>query len=124
MHEHDPLTHEIIGAAMAVSKALGVGLLESVYETCLVHELKKRQLDVSQQASLPVTYDGMRMELGFRVDLIVAQAVVVEVKAVTAVLPVHEAQLLNYMRLSRINKGLLFNFSAFPFAKGIRRRII
>jgi len=111
MHDTDPLTGEIISAAIAVSRGLGVGLLESVYATCLAHELGKRSLGVSRQPTLPVIYSGVRMEMAFRPDLIIQQEVIVEVKAVTGFLPLHQAQLLNYMRLSAVKKGLLFNFT-------------
>ena len=124
MHDTDPLTGEIISAAIAVSRGLGVGLLESVYATCLAYELGKRSLEVSRQPTLPVIYSGVRMEMAFRPDLIIQQAVIVEVKAVTGFMRLHQAQLLNYMRLSGVRKGLLFNFHAFPFAKGIKRMVL
>lgn len=124
MELRDPLTHQIIGAAIAVSKELGIGLLETVYESCLAHELRKRHMTVDVHPVLPVMYDGMQMEKAFRPDLIVEHQVVVEVKAITTLLPVHDAQLLNYLRLSRIRIGLLINFHAFPFARGIKRFIL
>ncbi len=124
MEERDPLTRDIIGAAIAVSRGLGAGLLESVYEMCLAHELRKLSLEVRRQPSLPVVYDGVRFKAAFRPDLIVGQTVIIEVKAAAAVLPIHEAQLLTYMRLSGMPKGLLINFNAFPFAKGIKRMVL
>lgn len=124
MDARDPLTHEIIGAAIAVSRRLGAGLLESVYELCLAHELGKLWLEVVRQPTLPVVYDGIHMEAAFRPDLIVQQTVIIEIKAVASVLPVHEAQLLTYMRLSGMRKDLLINFNAFPFAKGIKRMVL
>lgn len=117
----DPLTHEIIGAAIQVSKKTKIGLLESVYQKCLAHELGKRGFSIEVQPLLPVIYDGIHMEQGFRPDIIVRREVIVEVKAVAATTPAHDAQVINYMQLSGINKGLLLNFHAFPFAKGIRR---
>lgn len=93
-HEKDPLTHAIIGAAIRVNRGLGVGLLESAYETFLCHELEKLNLDVSRQPPMPVLYDGIRLDLGFRPDIIVNGSVIIEIKTVAKVLPVHEAQLL------------------------------
>ena len=119
----DPLTHEIIGAAIAVSQGLGPGLLESVYEQCLAYELGKRQLKVLRQSVLPVMYDGLRMDLGFRPDLIVEDRVIVEIKTVRKTLPVHEAQLLTYLRLTGIKTGLLLNFHSYPFKEGIKRMV-
>lgn len=120
----DPLTHEIIGAAIAVSKAFGPGLLESVYETCMVHELEKRHLQVCRQVSFPVVYDDLEIPLGFRADLVIQGTVIVEIKTVKNLLPVHHAQLLTYMRLAGIRKGLLINFHAFPFSQGVKRLVI
>ena len=121
--EDDPFTGRIIGAAIRVNKALGVGLLETPYEVFLCHELKKLGFSVSRQPHLPVTYDGIHLELGFRPDLIVENAVIIEVKAVTKVLPLHKQQLLTYLRLSGIRTGLLINFHAIPFASGITRLV-
>lgn len=124
MTKDDPLSYQIIGACIAVSKGLGVGLLESVYVRCLQYELQKRGLSAAHQVLLPFIYDGRPFDAAFKIDLIVEQAVIVEVKAVTAILPVHEAQLLTYMRLSGIHKGLLINFYAYPFTKGIKRMVL
>ena len=124
MDDRDPLTHGIIGAAIAVSKQLHVGLLESVYTACLSYELVKRVMKVERQKAVPIVYDGHRFETGFRLDLLVNDEVVVEVKAIAATLPVHEAQLLTYMRLSGVRKGLLLNFNAYPFHKGIKRMVL
>ena len=120
----DPLTHAIIGAAIRVNKGLGVGLLESPYEAFLCHELTKLQLDISRQPAMPVEYDGIRLDLGFRPDIIVENKVIVEVKTVVKFLPVHEAQLLTYLRFSGIRVGLLINFHAVPFMSGIRRLVL
>lgn len=124
MEARDPLTHVIIGAAIVVSRRLGPGLLESVYETCLAYEIERHGLEFSRQPTLPLVYDDLQLKTAFRPDLIVEQTVIVEVKAVATVLPVHEAQLLTYMRLSGMPKGLLINFNAFPFAKGIKRMVL
>ena len=119
----DPLTHQIIGAAIAVSQGLGPGLLESIYEECMAYELAKRCLVVARQPTLPVVYDGIQMDLGFRPDLIVEGRVIVEIKTVRQTLPVHEAQLLTYLKLAGIKTGLLLNFHAFPFSEGIKRMV-
>lgn len=100
----------VLGAAMRVHSLLGPGLLESAYEACLAHELRKQSLAVAQQSALPVIYDGERIDLGYRIDLIVENIVIVEIKCVEAINPVHEAQLLSYIRLSGRNVGLLINF--------------
>ena len=121
LHEKDPRTHAIIGAAIRVNRGLGVGLLESAYETFLCHELEKLDLVVSRQPPIPVVYDGLRVELGFRPDIIVNGLVIIEIKTVAKLLPVHEAQLLTYLRFSNIKVGLLLNFYAVPFISGIRR---
>jgi GxxExxY protein len=100
----------IVSAAMKVHSLLGPGLLESAYQACLAHELRKSGLAVATQVALPVVYDGEKIELGYRVDLIAENLVIVEVKSVEAIHPVHQAQLLSYLRLSGIRVGLLINF--------------
>jgi GxxExxY protein len=117
------ITGAVISAAMKVHSQLGPGLLESAYEACLAHELRKHGLEVAQQAALPVVYDGERIELGYRIDLIVEGLVVVEIKCVEAVNPVHEAQLLSYIRLSSRNVGLLINFHVAHLRDGIKRMV-
>ena len=120
---NDPLTHAIIGAAIRVNKCVGVGLLESAYETFLCHELEKLELGISRQSPMPVVYDGVRVDLGYRPDIIVEKLVIVEVKTVAKILPVHHAQLLTYLRLSGIKVGLIINFHAVPFMSGIKRLV-
>lgn len=115
------ITGEIVDAAIKVHSALGPGLMESVYEICLTHELRKRDLRVQQQVHLPVVYEGIRIEAGYRLDLLVEETVVVELKAVESVLPVHKAQLLSYLRLSGKPVGLLLNFNVIHMRDGIRR---
>jgi GxxExxY protein len=105
------LTGQVIGAAIDVHRALGPGLLESVYQACMCRELQLRNREYVQQSELPVTYKGVRLDCGYRVDLIVGNRVLVELKSVQAVLPVHEAQLLTCMRLTNIPVGLLINFN-------------
>ena len=120
----DPLTHEIIGAAIEVHRELGPGLLESAYEQCLAFELGERDLEVERQVELPLEYKGMRLEEGYRVDLLVEQKVIVELKTVEAILPVHEAQLLSYMRLADKQVGLLMNFHVSKLRDGIKRFVL
>jgi GxxExxY protein len=106
---------------MKVHSALGPGLLESAYEACLVHELRKAGLKVQQQVELPVNYDGVRIDLGYRIDLVVNDCVIVELKCIEKIAPVHEAQLISYMRLSKKNVGLLINFHVRHLKDGIKR---
>ena len=117
----DSLTREIIGAAIAVSKYWGSAVLESVYKKSLAHELKKRGFQVGVEVSIPGVYDTIVFDVAFRADIIVNNSVIVEAKAAAATLPVHRDQLLTYMRLSGIRTGLLMNFHAYPFTKGIIR---
>jgi len=122
--ERDKLTYEIIGAAIEVHKAIGPGLLESAYEECLCKELSLRQIPFERQKPLPVEYRGAKVECGYRLDLLVADKVVVEVKAVDALLPIHEAQLLTYLKLGGWEIGLLINFNVEVLRDGIRRKIL
>ena len=132
MHqEHEPLpqaTEEvartIVDAAMAVHRALGPGLLESVYEVCLAHELERRGRTVLRQIAIPVTYESIKLDTGYRIDLVVDEAVIVEVKAIETLVRLHEAQLLTYLRLSRCRLGLLINFNVVLLKNGIKRMIL
>ena len=117
------LTHRIIGLAMRVHRRLGPGLLESVYERCLCHELGKNELPYTRQVDLPLDYDEVRIDCGYRADIIVSDLVLLELKSIEHILPLHEAQLLTYLRLSGCRVGLLFNFNTVPLKDGIRRRI-
>ena len=117
------LTGVIVGAAMKVHSVLGPGLLESAYVACMVHELRKRGVEVASQVALPVIYEGERIEVGYRMDLVVENAVVVEIKSVEGTHPVHQAQLLSYMRLSGIPVGLLINFNVCHLRDGIKRLV-
>ena len=119
--QRDSLTEKIIGAAIEVHRALGPGLLESAYEECLCRELSLRVVGFKRQVDLPVTYRGVRLEVGYRVDLIVEDKVLVELKAVDQLLPVHEAQLLTYMKLSNVRTGLLINFHVPVLKRGLKR---
>ena len=115
------LTSQVIRAAMKVHTALGPGLLENAYRACLTHELRRSGLRVQTEAYLPVHYEGITVDLGYRIDLLVEDQVVVELKAVESVLPVHKAQLLSYLRLSNKRVGLLINFHAARLKDGINR---
>jgi GxxExxY protein len=115
------ITEAIIGAAIEVHRQLGPGLLESIYEACLAFELADRGLPVERQKDLPVVYRGVRVDCGYRIDLLVANKVVVELKAVEHLAPIHEAQLLSYLKLSGHKLGLLINFNATILKSGIRR---
>ncbi|MBL8854472.1 MAG: GxxExxY protein [Planctomycetaceae bacterium] len=119
--ELSEITAQIVDAAIKVHTALGPGLLESAYEACLAHELRKRNLRVETQVALPVHYDGVEIELGYRIDLLVEGAVIVELKAVRELLPIHEAQWLSYLKLSRKKIGLLINFHVLRLKDGIKR---
>ena len=115
------LSYLVIRCAMKVHTELGPGLLESAYEAYLAHELRKNGLKVETQVSLPVHYDGIQIELGYRLDLVVEDQLVVELKALENVLPVHKAQLLSYLRLSKKKLGLLINFHVTHLREGITR---
>ena len=124
MLEHEKLTEEIIGAAIEVHRHLGPGLLESAYQKCMVRELALRELDVEHEVPLPIEYKGITVEPAFRMDLVVNDLVVVELKAVDKLLPIHEAQLLTYLKLSGRKVGLLFNFHVPVLKDGIIRRVL
>jgi len=111
----------IVDAAMKVHSALGPGLLESAYEGCLKHELTKRGLKVLSQVTLPVIYDGVKIDVGYRIDLLVEDAVIVELKAVERLTPLNEAQLISYLKLSGRKLGLLINFNVEHLKNGIKR---
>ena len=115
------MTHEIIGAAIDVHRELGPGLLEALYEECLCRELLLRGVAFERQVGLALAYKGMRLDSAYRMDLVVAKSVVVEVKAVETLLPVHQAQLLTYLRLSKCPLGLLLNFNVAVIPDGIVR---
>ncbi|MBI3740239.1 MAG: GxxExxY protein [Chloroflexi bacterium] len=118
------ITQNIIGAAIEVHKALGPGLLESAYEECLCHELSLRKIPFERQKQLPIEYKGIRLEAGYRIDLLVANSVIVEIKSVEGILPIHEAQLLTYLRLADRKVGLLINFNVSLLKQGIKRLVL
>jgi GxxExxY protein len=115
------ITEKIIVAALKVHSGIGPGVLESVYKTCLAHELKQAGLTVSSEVALPVVYNGLRLDSGFRIGLLVENLVIVELKCVEALLPIHKAQLLTYLRLSNKPIGLLLNFKVIHLRDGIKR---
>jgi GxxExxY protein len=122
-HVND-LTREIIGSAIEVHRTLGPGLLESVYHQCLARELALRAIPFRYEWPLPVEYKGFRMKCGYRIDLVVDDAVVVETKSIAAIAPIHEAQMLTYMRVGGWNVGLLINFNVVVLKNGIRRKVL
>jgi GxxExxY protein len=122
--ELEELTEKIIAAAIEVHKELGAGLLESSYERCLCHELSLRGIPYACELQLPVTYKGVRLDCGYRADIVVANAVVIEVKAVERLEKIHEAQLLTYLRLGGWKVGLLINFNVRVLKDGIKRRVL
>jgi GxxExxY protein len=119
--ENDLLTEQIIGLAIEVHRQLGPGLLESAYEECLCFELKREGLPFRRQVALPVVYKSVRLDCGYRLDIVVQDQVILEIKTVERLLPVHEAQMLTYMKLSGIRTVLLLNFNSAVLRDGIRR---
>jgi len=119
----EQIGHAIIGAAMKVHSAVGPGLLESAYETCLVYELEKQRIGVRSQVSIPIRYEELTIENGYRIDLLVGGQVVVELKAVPTILPVHRGQLLSYLKLGGFKLGFLLNFNVAHMRDGIVRLV-
>ena len=120
----EPLTEAIIGASIEVHKELGAGLLESSYEECLCHELNLRGISFRRQVPLPVRYKGIQLDCGYRIDLIVEETVILEIKAVEKLAPIHEAQLLTYLKLSGKRVGLLINFNSPVIKTAIIRKVL
>ena len=118
------VSEAVVGAAIEVHRHLGPGLLESAYESCLCRELELRGLSFERQQSLPVSYKGQSVECGYRLDLVVEEVVLAEIKAVEALLPIHQAQLLTYLRLTGLKLGLLLNFNVPVLTQGIRRVVL
>jgi GxxExxY protein len=119
--EINKLTGEVIGAAIEVHKALGPGLLESAYEECLCRELDLRKIAYERQKELPVEYKGVRLDCGYRLDVVVGDKLIVELKAVESLLPIHKAQLLTYLKLTGIKTGLIINFNVSALKDGVQR---
>ena len=118
------LTKSVIGAAIEVHRALGPGLLESACEICLCRELNLREIQFRRQVPIPVGYKGVKLDCGYRSDVIIEDSLLLELKAVDALLPIHEAQLLSYLKLTGLNVGLLINFNVELLRDGIRRRVL
>ena len=121
--EVEAIGKKVLDAAFQVHTALGPGLLESVYEACLAHELKQSGLNVQTQVVLPVTYKELRIEAGFRLDLLIEQMVIVEIKAIETIIPLHQAQLLTYLKLAGLHLGYLINFNVPHLKNGIKRMV-
>ena len=122
--ERDPLTNTVIGLAIEVHRGLGPGLLESAYEECLCYEFKAHEVPFRRQVPLPVVYKSVKLDCGYRMDIVVDEKLVVELKTVERLLPLHDAQLLTYLKLSGIRKGLLLNFNTPVLKDGIRRLVL
>ena len=122
--DQDDLTYRIIGLAMGVHRVLGPGLLESIYEKCLCYDLGQAGVPFKRQVQLPLQYGDIVLESGCIADIIVDDQVILELKAVDRILPIHEAQLLTYLRLARCRVGLLINFNTVSLTDGIRRRVV
>ena len=121
MLSENDLSNIIIGEAIHVHKSLGPGLLESVYEACLYHRLSKAGLHISKEKAIPVVFEEIRLECGYRADIVVENKVIIEVKAVEALNEIHKAQLLTYLRLTQLKLGLLMNFNVLFLKDGIKR---
>jgi GxxExxY protein len=122
--EFDALSNRVIGCALEVHRNLGPGLLESTYEQCLAHELKSSGIPFSLQHPLPVEYKDVKLDCGYRIDFLVDNSIIIELKSVDRLLPIHQAQLLTYMKLATISIGLLINFNVMYLKHGIKRMVL
>ncbi|MCC6154027.1 MAG: GxxExxY protein [Candidatus Hydrogenedentes bacterium] len=122
--EFDALSHHLIGCALEVHKELGPGLLESAYQQCLEHELRLAGIEFRAQQTLPVVYKGLQLDCGYRLDIEIQNQLIVELKSVEQLLPIHDAQLMTYLKLSKVKTGLLINFSEVLLKDGIRRIVM
>jgi GxxExxY protein len=120
----DQLSNKVIGCAIEVHRELGPGLLESAYEQCLAAELSRSRIPYQLQVDLPVSYKGMKLDCSYRIDLLVDKQLIVELKSIEQLLKIHEAQILTYMRLAKVNVGLLMNFNVPVLKKGIKRFLL
>ena len=120
----DPLSRRIIGFAIEVHRQLGPGLLESAYEECLCHELKQAQISFARQVPLPVIYKSVQLDCGYRLDIVAENSIILELKTIERTMPIHEAQLLTYLKLSGIKLGLLMNFNSVVLKDGLRRLVL
>lgn len=121
--EFDELSNKVIGCALKVHKVLGPGLLESTYEQCLCYELSQAGLNFERQKELPVSYEGVMIDCGYRIDILVEDRLIIELKSVDELQRIHEAQLLTYMKLSAVSVGLLINFNSVMLRDGLRRLV-
>lgn len=121
--DENQLGRIIVDSAIQVHKALGPGLLESAYEACLSYELRSRHIAIETQVGLPVTYGDVRLDIGYRIDILVEEKVIIEMKAVDKIIPIHEAQLLSYLKLSKCKLGFLLNFNVAKMKDGIHRMV-
>jgi len=124
MKDYDELTGKVIGCAIEVHRSLGPGLLESAYERCLSFELLANNIHHYVQKELPIKYKGIDLDCGYRIDLLIEDKLIGELKSVEAILPIHEAQLLTYMKLANISTGLLINFNVSLLKQGIKRFVL
>ena len=124
MMDVNALTGQIIGAAIEVHKALGPGLLESAYEECLCRELDLREIQYKRQQAVPIEYKGVKLDCGYRIDVLVRDLVILELKSVECLEPIHEAQLLTYLKLTGLKVGLLINFNVPVLKEGIKRMVL
>ena len=124
IQREDPLTSRVIGLAIEVHKELGPGLLESAYEECLCFELESQGIPFERQVPLPVRYKTIKLDCGYRMDVVVQKSLILELKAFERILPIHEAQLLTYLKLSKCRTGLLLNFNSPLLKDGIRRMVL
>ena len=122
--EFDPLSRRVIGCAIEVHRALGPGLLESAYEQCLAYELRLKGIGCHLQKPIPVRYKGVNLDCGYRIDMLVEDRLIIELKSLERLLPIHEAQLLTYMRLAKVSVGLLINFNVKILRDGIKRFVL
>ena len=122
--EFDELSKRVIGCALEVHRALGPGLLESTYEQCVAHELSLTNISFKIQPALPVEYKGIKLDCGYRIDLLIDGKLIVELKSVAALLPIHQAQILTYMKLANLSVGLLINFNVTRLKDGIKRFVL
>ena len=122
--ENEDLTKKIIGCAIEVHKLLGPGLLESAYEDCLIYELTTLNLNIARQKPVPVIYKEIKLDCGYRLDILVENKVIIELKSIDAIAPIHEAQILTYMKFSKIKTGLLINFNVTLLKNGLKRYIL
>jgi len=122
--DFDDLSNRVIGAALEVHKCLGAGLLESAYEAALAYELTEQDIGFQQQVILPVQYKGVEIDCAYRIDLLIEKALIIELKAVEKILPIHQAQLMTYMKLANIKTGLLINFNTKLLKNGLKRVVL